>query len=125
MTAVDTNIISYLLSGKQLNLPDGYIYVPYVVLAEVRAGIVCGDNPSKRNKAFDLFLSSEYVKTSPGLELAAIDCYATIYAFLRGKGKPVSPNDMWIAAECMSLGLKLLTNDNDFDNVPQVIRLKP
>jgi len=126
MIAVDTNIVSALLRGELHKLPggelpDGELYVPFVVIAELRAGIAAGNNPRKNQPLLDAFFDDDNLTTSPGLMSAAIPCYTQIYAYLRKQGTPISPNDLWIAAECMQLSMPLLTLDTDFDNVPQII----
>lgn len=121
MIAVDTNIISALLRGEGCELPTTELYVPYMVEAELRAGIQAGDNPRKNQPLLDAFLADDNLVTSPGLLPEVIACYTRIYAYLRSHGTPVSPNDLWIAAECMQLSLPLLTRDKDFQNIPQII----
>ena len=121
MIAVDTNIVSALLRGEPCGLPDGELYVPFMVVAELRAGVAAGDNPTKNQPLLDAFLKDENLTASPGITPEAIPCYAQIYTYLRKQGTPISPNDLWIAAECMQLSLPLLTRDKDFGNVPQII----
>lgn len=129
MIAVDTNVISALLRGEPCELSDGELshgelYVPFVVIAELRAGIAAGNNPQKNQPLLDRFFDDENLTTSPGLTPEVIQCYTQIYSYLRKKGNPISPNDLWIAAECMQLSLPLMTYDGDFDNVPQIILIK-
>jgi predicted nucleic acid-binding protein len=121
MIAVDTNIISALLRGEPCKLPEGELYVPFMVVAELRAGVAAGDNPKKNMPLLDTFFEDENLTTSPGITPEAIPCYMQIYAYLKSHGTPISPNDLWIAAECMQLSLPLLTRDKDFGNVPQII----
>ncbi len=122
MIAVDTNIISIFLRNGTADLPDDDIFVPYVVTAELYAGVMASDNPKKRRLQLDAFFASNHVVLSEQMDKNVIDCYTEIYLFLRKAGTPISPNDLWIAAECMSLSLKLYTNDKDFDFVPHVIK---
>lgn len=119
MIAVDTNIISSWLRGKT-SLPNSEIFVPFVVLAELKCWLGTG-NVQKHQKQLDELFTDDNLTLSPSLMPAAIDCYVQIYAYLRTQGTPISPNDMWIAAECMSLSLPFLTHDLDFKNVPQII----
>jgi predicted nucleic acid-binding protein len=121
MIAVDTNIISALLRGEDLDLPNDELFIPYVVSAELQAGIAAGSNPNKNKPLLDSFLNDTNVTVSPGLTPDLIPFYTQIYSYLRTKGTPISPNDLWIAAECMQLSMSLITRDKDFDNVPQII----
>lgn len=45
------------------------------------------------------------------------DFYATIYANLRRKGRPIPTNDMWIAASTMEHGAILITRDQHFAHI--------
>ena len=119
MIAVDTNVISNWLRGKT-DLPNTEIFVPFVVLAEARAGVESGGNPTKYKKLLAEYFSDDNLTLSPGLPPEVIGCYVQIYSYLRQKGTPISPNDLWIAGECMHLSLPLLTQDKDFKNVPQI-----
>lgn len=121
MIAVDTNIVSALLRGEPCRLPDAELYVPFMVVAELRAGVAAGNNPQKNQPLLDAFFADENLTTSPGLMPEAVACYVQIYAYLKKHGTPISPNDLWIAAECMQLALPLLTRDKDFASVPQII----
>ncbi len=47
--------------------------------------------------------------------------YAVIRHDLRRRGTPVSVNDVWIAASASQHGLRILTTDDDFRRIPQVI----
>ena len=121
MVAADTNVVSALLCGENQDLPNEDLYIPYVVLAELQAGIAAGNNPRKNRPILDAFLKDKNITISPGLAPEIITNYVEIYGYLRKNGTPISPNDLWIAAECMYLSMPLLTNDKDFDNVPQII----
>ncbi len=121
MVAVDTNVISALLRGEKHELPHEELYIPYAVIAELQAGIAAGNNPKKNHPLLDNFLADKNITTSPGLAPEAILFYVQIYSYLRKNGTPISPNDLWVAAECMFLSMPLLTYDIDFRNVPQIM----
>lgn len=121
MIAVDTNAVSALLRGQVDDLPSDELYIPYAVLAELQAGVAAGNNPAKNRGILEAFLKDTNVTISPGLPPEVIPFYIQIYSYLRSHGTPVSPNDLWIAAECMHLSMPLLTFDKDFQNVPQVV----
>lgn len=121
MIAVDTNIISAFLRGETVNMPESELYIPFVVRIELESGIAAGNNPRKNSQLLESFFQSDKVTTSPGLSPGISKYYSQIYIYLRAEGTPVSPNDLWIAAECMQLSLPLYTRDTDFKNVPQIL----
>ena len=47
--------------------------------------------------------------------------YSHIYLSLRKKGKPIGSNDMWIAAIALELDNELLTLDDDFKNISDLM----
>jgi tRNA(fMet)-specific endonuclease VapC len=47
--------------------------------------------------------------------------YALIRDSLRRAGRPVPTNDIWIAASAMELGLRILTLDRHYLDIPQVV----
>ena len=66
---------------------------------------------------------------TPGVFVLAPDeqttfFYADVYAYLRKKGRPIPTNDLWIAALVIQHQLVLFDRDSDFDNLPQLGRVK-
>ena len=47
--------------------------------------------------------------------------YAAIRDYLRQQGRPIPVNDLWIAASAAQHGLRLLTLDDHFNSLPQVL----
>ncbi len=41
--------------------------------------------------------------------------------YLRGAGNPIPSNDVWIAASAMEHGLRVVTTDKHFQEVPQIL----
>lgn len=124
--ALDTNIVTKILRGdhqtinKELDSIDTYV-IPWAVQAELTAGSMAGADPARYLSALEIFFSKKYVVKSQEMGTEVIRAYSEIYAHLRKNGRPVSTNDMWIAAECITLGIPLLTLDKDFEVMPQVV----
>lgn len=119
--ALDTNIVSLFNRGQfDITSIGDQFYMPFVVLAEIEAGIAAGKNPTKFFEKYANFLSDQSVSMSVGLDEDVRSEYVKLYSYLRKRGTPVSPNDLWIAAECMALDLPLMTKDTDFENIPQL-----
>ena len=98
---------------------DEIVFNP-VVLGELKAGFLMGKNEKRNRAILRDFLSS------PRAIIAEIDeetseRYAVIVQSLRMKGTPIPTNDLWIAASAMQHGLKILTTDKHYLEVPQII----
>jgi tRNA(fMet)-specific endonuclease VapC len=98
------------------------IYLPFVTLAELRAGFQCGSQGRKNESILIRFLN----RPRSRLLLADEDTthhYARLYAQLRQQGTPIPTNDLWIAALVMQHDLLLYSRDAHFDHLPQLPRV--
>jgi predicted nucleic acid-binding protein len=98
---------------------DEIVFNP-VVLGELIAGFLMGRNEKRNRAILKDFLSS------PRVIIAEIDeetseRYAVIVQSLRLKGTPIPTNDLWIAASAMQHGLRVLTTDKHYQEIPQII----
>jgi predicted nucleic acid-binding protein len=124
--AVDTNRYSDFAKG----IPDVVaaleraeaLYLPFVVVAELRCGFVGGSRLRQNEVGLNRFLGRHNVHP-----LYADDqtthCYAAIHEQLRRQGTPIPTNDLWIAALAVQHGLTLYARDAHFDHLPQIARL--
>jgi predicted nucleic acid-binding protein len=125
--ALDSNRYTDLCRGvtgvQEIVENASEVYVPLIVVAEQRAGFAHGSNRETNERVLTRFLNS------PGVFVLAPDeqttfFYADAYAYLRKKGKPIPTNDLWIAALVIQHNLVLFDRDSDFDNLPQLARLR-
>jgi len=91
-----------------------------VVLSELLAGFMMGKNEKRNRSILQDFLSSPRVNILE-IDEETSERYATIRNYLRAKGIPLPTNDLWIAASAMQYGLKVLTTDKHYLEVPQII----
>lgn len=121
---LDTSAYSALLRGNadiQRVLQEAdEIYLNPIVLGELLAGFVHGGKEKRNRDILREFLAS------PRLQVVDIDDetserYAVIINYLRQHGTPIPTNDLWIAATAMQHGLKLVTTDGHYRNIPQII----
>lgn len=96
------------------------ILIPLPVLGELWAGFAVGNRHQKNREELDVFLQSRRVKVVPIIPDTA-ERYAFIYAYLRKEGRPIPTNDLWIAASAMEHSAMLLTADQHFQLVPQIL----
>jgi predicted nucleic acid-binding protein len=96
------------------------ILIPLPVLGELWAGFAVGSRHQENRDELDIFLQSRRVKVVPIIPDTA-ERYAFIYAYLRKEGRPIPINDLWIAASAMEHSAMLLTADQHFQFVPQIL----
>lgn len=91
-----------------------------VVLGELLAGFAAGTREAKNRAELQQFLASPRV-TLVGIDDHTADYYAAVYKALRGKGRPIPTNDMWIAATALQHGAALFSVDAHFDQIDGVV----
>ncbi len=95
------------------------VCLPFVVLAELRAGFAMGTQGLENERVLQRFLMK------PGVEVlwagdATTRCYANLYRQLRRQGTPIPSNDLWIGALVVEHDLFLVTRDAHFRHLPQL-----
>lgn len=121
---IDTSAYSAYLRGnaevKQALQGADEIYLNPVVLGELYAGFAHGGREKKNRDILGEFLASPRVQVAI-IDQETAERYAAIITYLRTKGTPIPTNDLWIAATAMQYGLKLITTDGYYRNMPQII----
>ena len=98
------------------------IYVPVIVLGEIRSGFLHGKRRAANETRLQWFLAQDGVEAL-AIEPGVAHRYAEIHDSLRRRGKPIPTNDLWIAALAVEHGLMLYTRDAHFEAVPGLARL--
>lgn len=117
---VDTNAYVSFKGGDPdtvdtLRMADE-IRLSSVVLGELLAGFSAGSREPQNRRDLAAFLDSPRVDVLPiTADTAAF--YATVFALLRRKGRPIPTNDLWIAASAFEHGLALVTHDAHFREI--------
>lgn len=120
---LDTNVCVDYLSGRhppvvtriQATAPSD-LALSSVVVAELRYGADRSGRPGANHLRVDV-LVTEIPSLAFDLEAAA--AYGRLRARLEARGTPIGPNDMLIAAQALSRGLVIVT-----DNVREFSRVK-
>ena len=87
-----------------------------VVVGELLAGFAVGPREAQNRRELAAFLDSPRVDVlAVTTDTAAF--YATVFALLRRKGRPIPTNDLWIAATALEHGLALITHDAHFAEI--------
>jgi len=121
--AVDTNRYRDFCDG-QLTVVEWFrcaeqIWLPLVVLAELRAGFQCGTAGLKNERILQQFL------TRPRVGLLSPDGetthhFARLFHQLRVQGTPIPVHDIWIGALALQHDLLLCSRDLHFKHLPQI-----
>jgi tRNA(fMet)-specific endonuclease VapC len=123
-TLLDTSAYSALRRGhplvRQSLREAGDVCMSVVVLGELRAGFRKGKRPAENEAFLQEFLTAPRVRVLPIDEETSVR-YAVIRVDLERRGRALSLNDIWIAATAFQHGLRILTTDPDFKEVPQVL----
>ena len=99
------------------------ICVPFVVVAELRAGFAVGTRGAENEHVFEQFLHRPRVEVIlPTMETTRH--YANLFRQLRAAGTPVPTNDLWIAAIVVQHELSLYSRDSHFEALPQIPRVE-
>ncbi len=123
--ALDTNRLTDLFQGDA-ELADRLsecdeVWIPLIVLAEIKAGFY-GGSQQHRN---EILLRTFLAKPTVGILLPARETaehYAHLFVQLKRVGTPIPDNDIWIAALVLEHNLMLITRDQHFERVPQLLR---
>jgi tRNA(fMet)-specific endonuclease VapC len=123
--ALDTNRYVDLCRGVEetvrLVAAADAVFLPFVVVGELRAGFVLGKRTADNERVLRRFL------LKPGVAVLHPDeqtthHYASAYRQLRLQGTPIPTSDLWVAALVLQHNLRLHDRDRHFDHLPQIVR---
>jgi tRNA(fMet)-specific endonuclease VapC len=124
--ALDTNRYVDLCKGREETLrlvsSAEAVFLPFVVVAELRAGFALGKRTEENERVLRRLL------LKPGVSVLFPDDqtthhYAVAFRQLRTQGTPIPTNDLWIAALVLQHNLRLHDRDRHFDRLPQIVRV--
>ena len=119
---LDANTVSYIVKGQSRHARrklervsvDHDVSISVMTEAEMRLGLARGKLSAATEAAVELFLSK--IDILPW-DSAAARAYGLLRAGQERKGRPLSVEDLMIAAHALSLGLTLVTHDGAFSYV--------
>ena len=117
---LDSNAYSHLKRGHRRIVDivrnSEAILLPPVVVGELLYSFRCGSRTERNSRELRDFLEAPRVSVA-AMSLVTADRYARVAAALRGKGRPIPTNDIWVAAHAMETGADLVSYDRHFDHV--------
>ena len=121
---VDTNVVSYLMRRGSLaeqygrRLEGRLAGIAFVTVGELYFGAEKKGWGERRWRELETMLRN-FIVVSYDHEIAR--CYGRLVAQRQRDGRPIAPNDAWIAACAVRHEVALVThNEKDFEGVPSL-----
>lgn len=122
----DTSLFIAFESGRAVDIGalPGLLRVSVITIGELRQGVLSAEEAEVRAARLDTLtrvLSLEPVSVTDSVA----ESWALLRVQLRSRGRSMPINDSWIAATAIALGIPVVTQDADYDDVPglDVIRV--
>jgi len=124
--ALDTNRYVDLCRGVEETVrvvaTADAVFLPFVVVAELRAGFALGRRSAENERVLRRFLLKDGIDVLYADDQSTIH-YASVFRQLRLQGTPIPTNDIWISALVLQHNAALHDRDRHFDHLPQIIRV--
>jgi predicted nucleic acid-binding protein len=95
-----------------------------ITLGELRLGVLQAQSPEAASRRLSTYQLAQRFEALP-VDGAVSDAWALLVSRLRAAGRKVPINDSWIAATAIAHQVPIVTQDADYDTMPdlEVIRL--
>ena len=117
---LDTNAYSFFTRGHEevhAIVEDAQgVVLSTVVVGELLFGFRLGTQFDENYATLLAYIAKPSVSVVD-VGIATAENYASIFAALRAKGRPIPANDIWIAAHAMETGADLVSADAHFEHV--------
>jgi tRNA(fMet)-specific endonuclease VapC len=124
--ALDTNRYVDLCRGHEktaeLVSTAERVLLPFVVIAELRAGFALGRRGAENERVLRRFLFKDGVEVLYADDQTTL-IYASLFRQLRTAGTPIPTNDLWVAALVLQSNSALHDRDRHYDSLPQLVRV--
>jgi predicted nucleic acid-binding protein len=116
----DTSVFIAREQGRGLAAPPpDDIAVSVVTVGELHLGVLMAADVDRRALRLATLRLAEQLEPVPVDESVA-HAWATLIARLRSSGRRMPINDSWIAATALARGMPVVTQDSDYDDVPDL-----
>ena len=88
-----------------------------ITVGELRLGVLAADDGLTRARRLETLSRAEALEPLP-LDARVAHAWATLRLALRDAGKRMPLNDSWIAATAMANRIPVVSQDDDYDEVP-------
>jgi len=117
---IDRNAYSAFFSGdisvRNAIVTADLVLMSTIVIGELYFGFFGGTKFNQNKSQLESFLGKSNIQIV-GITLETAEIFGEIQNELKSRGKPIPINDVWIAAQAIEAGAKLVTFDAHFQNV--------
>lgn len=122
----DTSLFVARENGREVlasSLP-ARLAVSAITIGELRAGVLAAADHRVRDQRLATYVDALRLDPVP-VDVAVAEAWARLRVDLAAVGRRLGVNDSWIAATAISLGVPIVTQDSDYDDVPglEVVRV--
>jgi hypothetical protein len=117
----DTSVFIARESGRPIDadaLPDE-LAVSVITIGELRAGVLAATNVADRDRRLATLTAALRLDPVPVDDAVAAE-WARLRVLLRDSARRMPVNDSWIAATALALGVPVVTQDDDFPDLPDL-----
>jgi len=103
---------------------EGYEWgISAVTLGELRLGVLQATGPEAVSRRLSTLQLAQRFEALP-VDEAVSDAWALLVSKLRAAGRKAPINDSWIAATAIAHRIPVVTQDNDYDGMPDLEVIK-
>jgi predicted nucleic acid-binding protein len=116
----DTSVFVAQEVGRPLaGQPPERVAVSVVTFAELRLGVLAAPDASTRGQRLETLSRVEALEPLP-VDRGVAGAWARLRLALRDAGRRMPLNDSWIAATALAHGMPVVSQDDDYDDVPLI-----
>lgn len=101
------------------DLPER-LAVSAITIGELRAGVLAAPDVDIADRRLDTLQAARALDPIP-VDEAVAAAWARLRVSLRDRGRRLGVNDSWIAATALAHDLALVTQDDDYDDLPGLV----
>jgi predicted nucleic acid-binding protein len=116
---LDTSVFIARESRRRLDagsFPDE-VAVSAITIGELRAGVLAAGDVRVRDRRLATLTHALALQPVP-IDEPVAEAWATLRVLLHEGGRRMPVNDSWIAATAIALGVSVVTQDDDYDDIP-------
>jgi len=118
LALVDTSVFIAVEQQRPIaGAPPETVTVSVVTIGELRLGVLAAADGPTRARRLETLSRAEALEPVP-IDTSVAHAWAALRLALRDQGRRMPLNDSWIAATAMAHHIPVVSQDDDYDEVP-------